>query len=655
MKKFRLETVHLAMLGMISCGVLVLGRFLVASTSLYVTLVVLTSALWFLILLYQKTSFELTAQEQVALLQGRTENNLASLLEQMPVGVIQFDQAAQKVLWFNPYAALLLTQENGDFDAATVLDFLARREEKGASPLLHLGDKRYTVTVDTKKQLMYFWDTYSPLREGGGLSEFSPVIAIVSIDNYDDITDRLSDAEVSQVNGFVANFIAEFSASKKIFYRRADMDRFYLFTDYFVLSDLIADKFSILDRFREAAKAKDLGLTLSMGIAYGNHDHQDIGKVAQNNLNMALVRGGDQIVLKGNDPEQSFQYFGGGSNATVKRSRTRTRAMMSAISDKIKLADKVFVVGHKNLDMDALAATVGMQFFAAQLTKKAYAVIDDTGASEDVRRAIPALLAEDDKAFLTVSEASNLVTRRSLLIMVDHSKISLTLSEPFYRLFSDVVVVDHHRRDDDFPANASLSFIESGASSASELVTELIQFQNKTETISRLQASILMAGIMLDTKNFSTRVTSRTFDVASYLRRKGSDTVEIQRLSAQNFEDYRRINQLILSALEVADGVMVATGAVGEAYNQVVTSKAADTILAMAGIEASFVIAQNTSGQVAISARSKDSINVQRIMERLGGGGHFNLAACQMEGQSINQVRQQLLLAIQEEINGIME
>lgn len=655
MKKFRLETVHLAMLGMISCGVLVLGRFLVASTSLYVTLVVLTSALWFLILLYQKTSFELTAQEQVALLQGRTENNLASLLEQMPVGVIQFDQATQKVLWFNPYAALLLTQENGDFDAATVLDFLARREEKGASPLLHLGDKRYTVTVDTKKQLMYFWDTYSPLREGGGLSEFSPVIAIVSIDNYDDITDRLSDAEVSQVNGFVANFIAEFSASKKIFYRRADMDRFYLFTDYFVLSDLIADKFSILDRFREAAKAKDLGLTLSMGIAYGNHDHQDIGKVAQNNLNMALVRGGDQIVLKGNDPEQSFQYFGGGSNATVKRSRTRTRAMMSAISDKIKLADKVFVVGHKNLDMDALAATVGMQFFAAQLTKKAYAVIDDTGASEDVRRAIPALLAEDDKAFLTLSEASNLVTRRSLLIMVDHSKISLTLSEPFYRLFSDVVVVDHHRRDDDFPANASLSFIESGASSASELVTELIQFQNKTETISRLQASILMAGIMLDTKNFSTRVTSRTFDVASYLRRKGSDTVEIQRLSAQNFEDYRRINQLILSALEVADGVMVATGAVGEAYNQVVTSKAADTILAMAGIEASFVIAQNTSGQVAISARSKDSINVQRIMERLGGGGHFNLAACQMEGQSINQVRQQLLLAIQEEINGIME
>lgn len=655
MKKFRFETIHLIMLGMIGLGILVLGRLLVSSISLYLALLLLITALWVLVLLYQKSSYELTAREQVALLSGQTEKNLASLLEQMPVGVIHFNQTFDDVLWYNPYAALLLTTETGDFDAETVFAFLASRQEKGASPLLHLGEKRYTVTVDTKKQLMYFWDTYSPLRDGSGLSEFSPVIAIVSVDNYDDITDRLADAEVSQLNSFVAKFIADFAGSKKIFYRRADMDRFYLFTDYYVLSDLIADNFSVLDRFRQEAKKQDLGLTLSMGIAYGNHDHQDIGKVAQNNLNMALVRGGDQVVLKDNNPEQSFQYFGGGSNATVKRSRTRTRAMMSAISDKIRLADKVFVVGHKNLDMDALAATVGMQFFAAQLTKKAYAVVDETGASEDVRRGLAALRIEDDKVFLSPSEASSLVTRRSLLIMVDHSKISLTLSEPFYRLFSDVVVVDHHRRDDDFPANASLSFIESGASSASELVTELIQFQNTTATISRLQASILMAGIMLDTKNFSARVTSRTFDVASYLRRKGSDTVEIQRLSAQNFDDYRRINQLILSGAEVAAGVIVAMGAVGDVYNQVVASKAADTLLEMAGMEASFVITQNAHGQVAVSARSKDRVNVQRIMERLGGGGHFNLAACQVEGKSLQAVRQDLLLLIQEEINGIKE
>jgi len=214
-----------------------------------------------------------------------------------------------------------------------------------------------------------------------------------------------------------------------------------------------------------------------------------------------------------------------------------------------------------------------------------------------------------------------------------------------------VVVVDHHRRDTDFPDNAILTYIESGASSASELVTELIQFQNdKHHKLNRLQSSLLMAGIMLDTKNFTSRVTSRTFDVASYLRTRGSDSLEIQQISATDFEEYRQINELILRGQKVEPHVVIVCADETKDYDNIIPSKAANTILDMAGIEAVFVLTKNIKGYVAISARSHSKVNVQRIMEEMGGGGHFNLAAAQVYDQTIEEVCETLTTIIREEI-----
>lgn len=654
MKTLRLEKGRLVLLGAISFVVLALGYALLPPV-LYLLLMAGGVAFWVWLLLDEASQVSLSQEEQLSLLMDQTEDKLAHVLEHMPVGVVQFDLDKSVVTWYNPYAALLLTKEDGTFDSARVLRLVGDGQETVTSNFLTLGDLKLTVSVDRDKGLFCFWDSHSFVRELQGLTDFSPVIMVVSIDNYDDLTDSLPDAEVSQINGFVANFIADFAHSKKIFYRRTDMDRFYLFTDYFVLNQLLADKFSVLDQFRQAAKSRELGLTLSMGVSYGSHDHEEIGRMAQANLNMALVRGGDQVVLKENDPTKSYQYFGGGSTSTVKRSRTRTRAMMSAISEKIKQADRVFVVGHKNTDMDALAASVGMAFFAQQLGAEAYAVYDPTSMTEDVGRAIRRLLAEGSHQLTPVLAAVDRVTDKSLLIMVDHSKISLTLSEDFYHQFQEVVIVDHHRRDEDFPKNASLSFIESGASSASELVTELIQFQNAKKRINRIQASILMAGIMLDTHQFTNRVTSRTFDVASYLRRHGSDNMEIKAISAQNFEEYRQINSLVVAAQAVEDQMMVVAAPETELYSNVVASKAADTLLEMAGVEASFVIVKTAEDRVAISARSRQQVNVQRIMERLGGGGHFSLAAAQLNASSTQEVRDMLLTEIKQEIKSTKE
>ena len=605
----------------------------------------------FLLLFYfQKKSYQKTEIEQIQYVNHQAEDSLSSLLEQMPVGVVKLNMESSEIEWFNPYAELMLTTEDGEIDHSQVQEII---KTAISSPGIYanVGEKRYAVHLDRNSGVLYFFDVSGEYEATVELVTSRPVIGVISVDNYDDLENETSESDISHINSFVANFVAEFTGKHQMFSRRVAMDRFYLFTDYTVLEQLMQDKFSVIDTFREEAKQRDLPLTMSMGLSYGDGDHEGIGKVALSNLNLAEVRGGDQVVVKENDETKNPIYFGGGTAASIKRTRTRTRAMMTAISEKLKSVDHVFVVGHKNLDMDALGSAVGMQLFSSNVLDESYVVYDAEQMSPDIHRAIQFLENEGVTKLLTLDQAMEMVTNRSLLVMVDHSKTALTLSKEFYDLFTQTIVIDHHRRDQDFPDNAVITYIESGASSASELVTELIQFQNsKKARLSRIQASVLMGGMMLDTKNFTSRVTSRTFDVASYLRTRGSDSIVIQELAATDFEEYRLVNELILQGQAVQPSILVAQAKDGKEYDIVVISKAADTMLAMSGIEASFVIAKNRQGDISISARSRSKINVQRIMEELGGGGHFNLAAARLADMSLQEAGDKLKTVISNEI-----
>ncbi|MGF3075144.1 DHH family phosphoesterase [Streptococcus pyogenes] len=646
MKKFRFETIHLIMMGLILFGLLALCVSIMQSKILILLAIFLVLLFVVALLWYQKEAYQLSDLAHIELLNEQTEDNLKTLLDNMPVGVVQFDQETNAVEWYNPYAELIFTTEEGFIQNGLIQQIITEKRREDISQTFEVSGNKYTSYIDVSSGIFYFFDSFVGNRQLADASMLRPVVGIISVDNYDDITDDLSDADTSKINSFVANFIDEFMESKRIFYRRVNMDRYYFFTDFKTLNDLMDNKFSVLEEFRKEAQDAQRPLTLSIGISFGEENHSQIGQVALENLNIALVRGGDQIVIRENADHTNPIYFGGGSVSTVKRSRTRTRAMMTAISDRIKMVDNVFIVGHRKLDMDALGSAVGMQFFAGNIIENSFAVYNPDEMSPDIERAIERLQADGKTRLISVSQAMGLVTPRSLLVMVDHSKISLTLSKEFYEQFQNVIVVDHHRRDDDFPDNAILTFIESGASSAAELVTELIQFQNAKKCLNKIQASVLMAGIMLDTKNFSTRVTSRTFDVASYLRSKGSDSVEIQNISAPAYEEYKQINEIILQGERLGDSIIVAAGEKNHLYSNVIASKAADTILSMAHVEASFVLVETASHKIAISARSRSKINVQRVMEKLGGGGHFNLAACQLTDISLPQAKYLLLKTI---------
>lgn len=651
MKKIYLPPFFVILLGIASFGVLTSLIIFSKSNVLIISLLFLFILFYLYLFVLQEKRNEESVIEEIEYVNHKAEESLTSLLDQMPVGVIKLDLSSGEVEWLNPYAELILSNEEGEI-SLELIQTVIKASVGNPGSYATLGETRYVVHMDKASGVLYFFDVSGEYEATVELVTSRPVIGIVSVDNYDDLEDETSESDISNINSFIANFVSEFAKKYAMFSRRVSMDRFYLFTDYTVLESLMSDKFSVIDAFREEAKQKQLPLTLSMGFSYGDGNHDEIGKIALLNLNLAEVRGGDQVVVKENHDTKNPIYFGGGSAGSIKRTRTRTRAMMTAISDKIRSVDQVFVVGHKNLDMDALGSAVGMQLFASNITENSYAVYDQDHMSADIERAVIHLKKEGITKLLSVKDAIEMVTKRSLLILVDHSKTALTLSKEFYDLFTQTIVIDHHRRDQDFPDNAVITYIESGASSACELVTELIQFQNsKKNRLSHMQASVLMGGMMLDTKNFTTRVTSRTFDVASYLRTRGSDSVTIQEIGATDFDEYREVNELILEGHKLGSEVLIAEAKDSKCYDTVVISKAADALLAMSGIEASFVLAKNIQGFISISARSRSKINVQRIMEELGGGGHFNLAAAQIKDMTLLETGEKLTEIILNEIN----
>lgn len=646
MKKNEINPFFMYLIAMVTFTIMTVLIVLVKNNLVTIASLFLFIVFYLLLFNFQKKYYQKTDIEQIQYVNHQATDSLSTLLEQMPVGVVKLNMNSSEIEWFNPYAELILTTEDGEIDFPQFQKIL-KSSISSPGTYANIGEKRYAVHLDRNSGVLYFFDVSGEYEATVELVTSRPVIGIISVDNYDDLENETSESDISHINSFVANFVSEFSTKYAMFSRRVSMDRFYLFTDYTVLDHLMQDKFSVIDTFREEAKQRNLPLTMSMGVSYGDGNHDQIGKVALLNLNLAEVRGGDQVVVKENDETKNPIYFGGGSAASVKRTRTRTRAMMTAISDKLKSVDRVFVVGHKNLDMDALGSAVGMQLFSSNVLEDSYVVYDPTQMSPDIARAINYLKEEGVSKLLPLNQAMTMVTKRSLLVMVDHSKTTLTLSKEFYDLFTQTIVIDHHRRDQDFPDNVVITYIESGASSASELVTELIQFQNsKKKRLSRIQASVLMGGMMLDTKNFTSRVTSRTFDVASYLRTRGSDSIVIQEIAATDFEEYRLVNELILQGQMVQPSILVAQALEDKEYDTVVISKAADAMLAMSGIEASFVLAKNSQGTISISARSRSKINVQRIMEELGGGGHFNLAAARLTDMSLQEAGDKLKTVI---------
>ncbi|KIM18717.1 hypothetical protein HW41_03455 [Apilactobacillus kunkeei] len=578
-----------------------------------------------------------------------------TLLE-MPVGVLMISETGV-IEWVNPY----LTPYFGDQDLLgktveevneELSDILENNWDNPDYATVKWEDHYFTMLIQKEYRTIYMMDITKYYQIEKDYNDEKIAVGQVFLDNYDEITQSMTDQEISNLNNYVTNELTIWAQKFGFFIKQVDEDHYIMMAYSKVLKDIEDDKFSILDEIRESTSKQNYPVTLSIGIAYGEDNLNDLSEQAQSDLDLALGRGGDQVVVKAKDHEARF--YGGKTNPMEKRTRVRARMISQALQELFKEADTIFVQGHSQPDMDSIGACLGIHRLAKMNNKHCYVVIPDGTFHSDVQRLIDKTKEDETLSsdIITPEEALQLADDNSLLIMVDHSKPSMSVSEDLYnRLESKVMIIDHHRRGEEFPENPVLVYIEPYASSTCELITEMFEYQSQdAEPVSKLEATAMLTGIFVDTKQFTLRTGTRTFDAASYLRSAGADSEEMQQFMRENPDAYMARMHLISMAkvVEGHENMMYVAGEEDKVYDPVTAAQAADSMLNMSGVEASYVISHRPDDLIGISARSNGEVNVQRVMEELGGGGHLSSGATQISDKTIEEVEHMLLDSINE-------
>jgi len=575
----------------------------------------------------------------------------------MPIGMLLLDSNSE-IQWINPYLQkyfdkkelLGFSLEKIDTDLASMVNHLEPNEEK----VIHWKDKYFQTVFHSDIGMLYMMDIteYAVIKET--YLDERPVFGQIFVDNFAEVSQSLTDRKKSNLNNFVTNQLTSWANHNNIYLKRVDTDRFVAFLDKKILSRLEKDKFDIIDKVRETTAQQNTPLTVSMGFSYADStenvmNYDEIAAQAQENLDLALGRGGDQVVVRSKKEETRF--YGGKSNPLEKRTRVRSRMVSQALENIMAEATQIIIMGHQYPDMDCVGGCLGVRRIAKMHGKTSWIVTNPDQYSHDIKK-LMAVIKEDEElssSIVTPEMAEALLTPETLVIIVDVNKPSLTASPEVVEKANQLVIIDHHRRGQEFPANPDLVYIEPYASSAGELITELLEYQsNEEEQIKTIEATTLLAGIIVDTRNFTLRTGSRTFDTASYLKSVGADTILIQRLLKENVDTYLMRSHLLNSLEILPNNIGIVHGEETIVYPTVVAAQTADMMLSMENIDASFVVTKRNDGRTGISARSLGNKNVQRVMEKMGGGGHLSNAATQLTDMSIEEAIEQLKIVIQE-------
>lgn len=587
-------------------------------------------------------------QEYMAHLTYQIKQGQQEALLEMPIGMILLNKR-HEVEWINPYMAKY-------FDLRIIVGKPIEEVDHKLAELIdeHQNDKKYTVVtwqgrefeflVQKSNHVVYMLDItkYEEIKQR--YKEQQIFLGNIYLDNYVELTQGMSDSAVSNLHNYVTSEIDDWATENHLLMKVIDDDNYLIIGHQASLKKLEENKFKILDVIRENTSKQNSPVTLSVGIAYGETDLIKLADTAQNNLDLALGRGGDQVVVRAHDSEARF--YGGKTNPMEKRTRVRARMISQALQELMAQSDQLFVMGHKNPDMDSLGACLGIRRIAKMNGKECWIVLDNGKTHSDIKRLLKQLDNYQDikEHIITPEEAEEKATANSLLVMVDHSKQGISVAPKLYdKLQNRLIIIDHHRRGEEFPENPLLVYIEPYASSTCELITEMFEYQPREgQGLNKLEATAMLTGIKIDTKSFTKSSGTRTFDAASYLRSAGADGLMIQMFMKENADSFMARNHLI-SLTKIEGSVAICAGEENREYDSVIAAQAADMLLQINGVEASFVIYMRADKKVCISARSLGDFNVQLIMEQMGGGGHLANAATQIEGKTIKEVEETLI------------
>ncbi len=571
-----------------------------------------------------------------------------------PLPMMVFDLATEDILWSSESFLQLTEQREGIFDAhlETVfpdISFHWLLEGKTEAPETVVWNHRtYRVFGGVSHPeggqsalaTTYWMDVTDTEEMRRTLELTRPVVAILMVDNYEDLMKATPEGKRSAVRAMLEEKLSQWSAGSEGMMLKYDRDRYLFVFEEKSFSDFAAKRFDVLDAVREVVAGEGVAATLSIGVGRDADSFEALFKNASVALEMALSRGGDQAVVK---DKLNFEFYGGRSKATEKRTKVKSRVMANALAELIDEAKQVYVMGHSYADMDALGAAAGVCAIVRKRGKKCRIVIDtENNAAHPVLRRLQAL-PEYQGAFLSGDDAFLRVQPETLLVVVDTNRPGSVESEPLLDACNRVAVIDHHRRGSSYIDKMALNYHEPYASSASELVTELLQYLIEPGDLLKAESEALLAGIVLDTKNFTNRTGGRTFEAAAYLRRAGADTADVQRMFQSDLQSMISRYDIIRRA-ELYHGD-IAIAALDQECDRVIAAKAADEMLTLQGVRASFVLYRKDDG-IYISARSLGEINVQVLVETLGGGGNSTTAGGQCSGMTVAEAKTTLLRAI---------
>ena len=634
--------------------------FAAVSALFSVAVAVIEAAVVAVLYLYFRRSNAQRQKEIIKYIESVTCNMDTATKDTMvnaPLPMVIFRPENDEVIWSNDRFLQLTGEREHLFDTkitAAVPDFSSRwlMEGKTECPTeVRIGERRFLVfghLVRTEDQggrgylaTTYWVDVTDFAQVRDIYYSTRPVVGILTVDNYEELMKGATDSARSAMRSGIDERLAQWVAPAQGLFCRYERDRYLFVFEERFLAQFQEGKFSILETVREVVSPSGIQATLSIGVGKDAETLAELFQYAALSVEMARSRGGDQVVVKN---KINFEFYGGRTKELEKRTKVKSRVMANALGELMADASRVFVMGHKYPDMDCIGAAAGVCAMARKKGAPVH-IIKEAGqnpASEMSERL--GGLGEYKDVFLSQQDAILLADANCLLVVVDTNRPEQVVSQDLLEAVHKVAVIDHHRRASSYIADAALNFHEPYASSASELVTELLQYLLEPADLLKTEAEALLAGMVLDTKQFTMRTGSRTFEAAAFLRRSGADTGDVKKLFQNDLEGTIAKYDIIQNAKMYHEGIAVAK--VDHTVGRITAAQAADELLNISGIDTSFVLFPDQEGRVILSARSMGDVNVQVVLEKLGGGGNAATAGAQVPGKGVDEVNDMLLQAI---------
>lgn len=607
--------------------------------------------------------FNETLSEQFQSLHKDFEKVTERAIFSMPFPMVVTDKSGV-IMWHNSHFATLLDGDNlrGNVLQKEIPDLGKNAEEEedgvrtvenGETVLIKdVPFATYRNIVDYQRSgnadilcLYYFVDRSALYDLERLYDDVSSVVMVVEVDNFDEVVDAAPTSKKPLLIAEIDHRINEYFRSQNALVRKFQEDMYLIVMRKMDMEPMVNEKFAILDLIREIDAGTTVNITLSAGVSRPGLTFMEAYKEADTCLDVALGRGGDQVVVR---TEDTYAYFGGKSKAVEKRNKVKARVLGIALRQLIEKSPKVFAMGHTNPDMDAIGAAVGVMRAAKNQGKEGYIILKESNPSIDLL--LKVMEKEEPELYKHIipgERAEELLRQDDLLILVDNHKPSFTEHPPMLERTSNVVVVDHHRRGSEFVNDPVLNYVEPYASSTCELITEMLTYMYDDMDLTEFEANALMSGIVVDTKNFTFKAGVRTFEAASALKRAGADMSKVRYFFEDDYDTIISRAEVVHNARIIFDNIAISK-LEGDSPNSIlVSAQAADELLGIHGIKASFVL-NKKKDTVHISGRSFGEISVQLILESMGGGGHLNMAGAQVKNDDIDAVEAQLIQAIKD-------